>query len=651
MATYFTRWYIEFKDNHVASPATWRVDLLDSEGNAPTEPYKLIADAEPLVTERVDTSEDKFSYIIGKQITVSYKYTGAAEEPLPELFFEATERRFRANVYKNGVLDGVYYIKPDYSQYPDIYPPFTVSLSAVDGLSYLKGIKFNAFQESGLLLYDKITLYDAMMTRGLNQVFDEGTAINVINTLVPNGADPGFHLLFDVSVHTDIFYDFVEGPVTVHDMLTAFCKAFKARIVTDENQIWFIRMQDMNYAPYFADRYTDSDTVATVSLPGFLRSVGPSLSADAIPINLSGLIRMIPAVKEANFQVNYKGINRLLNFEWATFDGEDFQDWIRQPIEGSQLTVSRTGAGSINDPYKLFIPYPQAANDIEQESEIGIVQTGDIFDLELRYRFANVRQFRISISVIINNTGGTAFRLLSDGSWTFGNDLAGLLPIVRSGKKREGTFKIKSIPIPLQVPGMSGPLSGPFGLRVEIFQPTTPDELEPLEPDGVEIWPIKLGVISLPSKGRHLRITNTSDFSLVREAESFSFIDTGEEGVSNTLFTGPGLTPEDGGWESPKPDVNPGDIERLMAISVIDQYQRSVYSWEGQLYSNALNFYNMLALSYRPGKIYMQMSDKYNNRTCEHAILMMEVFEEGLTLPPPNERYIYSEWDIEEEND
>lgn len=651
MATYFTRYYIEFLDNHVVNPATWRVDILDSQGNAPTEPYKLIGAANPLITERINDEDDKFTPIIGKQITISYEYTGNPNEPLPSLFFEADERRFRANVYKNGVLDGVYYIKPDFSEYPDMFPPFTCSLVAVDGFSYLKGTLLNVWDDTGLLDYEKKTLYDIIMTRGLNQIFDAGTVISVMNTLTPNSAPPGYHLLFDTAVHLDIFYDFVEGPASVHDVLLAFCKAFKARIVTDQNQIWFIRVQDLNYSPYTIDRYTDESTVETIELTDFVMELAHNTSGDGIPLGISGNIRMLPAVKEANFAVNYKGINQIENFQWELFDGSDYEGWERPEIVGSQITVSRTGIGTIDDPYKLFIPFPQSSNDIQQESEIGIAKTGDIFDFEMSYRFANVNQFRISISAITDNVGGAAFRLLQDGTWTYGNDPAGLLAVVRSSNKRTGSLKIKSNPIPLQVPGGAAAEDGPFGYRIEIFTPSNPEEREPLEPDGVEIYPLKLGIISISSKGRHLRIRNTANFSRQRDQEQFTFLDTGEDGLSNSLFIGPSFEPEDGGWESPKPGVNPGDIERFMAISVIDQYQRSVNSWEGQVYSNAFNFYNVVTISHILGKVWMMLRDRYNNRTCEHDLTLVEVFAERPTQAPPNELFTISEWDIEEEKD
>lgn len=631
MATYFNKYYFEFQDIHVTSPAMWRVDIMDSQGAAPTEPYLLVAATNPLITERIDTSDDKFSHIIGRQVTVSYVYTGNPNEPLPDEFFEADERRYRIEVRKNGVLDGVYYVKPDFSQYPDAVPNFVVQLKAIDGLGYTKGTKFNAYAPSGLLHYQKIPLYEALVTRSLSLIFDTGTPINVLQSLVPNGASPGDHLLFDSCIHTDIFYDFVEGPKSVYDVLISICKAFNARIITEQNQIWIIRVQDLNYTSYTVDQYLSDTIVNTITLPDFVRTAGPNASFDSIPINKSAQFIMLPAVKKAEFEVDYKGINQVLNYDWTLWDGTSFTDWEVETNPVTKLIIGRTGAGTIKNPYKLFIPYPQisTATDIQQEKPIGEIFLGDVFDFEMRYIFTNVNSFTISICVTNNDSGGVSYRLLQDGSWTFGNDLAGLLTIGRSGKKREGTLKIKSEPIPVRAPGSSGDSPGPFGFRIEIFKPFGPEVKEPGEPDGVEIYPIKLGIISIPSKGRHITITNAANFSQVKEVEKFTFIDTGEDGVSNTIYTGPSQTPEDGGWISPKPGVNPGDIERHMAIGVIDQYQRSVNSWQGSLYSNSLAFYNVIKLDHKPDKVYMQAADRYNNRDCTHDVTLVEVFQEG----------------------
>ncbi|WP_343702689.1 hypothetical protein [Chitinophaga sp.] len=646
MATYFRKYYIEFKDRHIIQPATWRVDIMDSQGEVPSEPFRLIASDNPLITERLETDDNKANYIIGRQITLAYEYTGSPNEPLPEDFFESDERRWRVEVRKNGVLDGVYYIRPDYSQRTVKYPPITVTLKAVDGLSYAKAVPFSMADESGLLLYDKISSYEAIMTRALGLILDAGTPLNVICSLTPENMEPGKQLFNGTFIHTDIFYDFVKGASTVHEVLTAYCKAFYARCFIAHNQVWFVRMQDLTGDTFTAEQYAAEGAVTDVALPGFVRTAGPDPALyDGLPIDEDPELVMVPAIKKQEHEVQYKGINRLLNYDWHAWDGSAFDNWTVEPT--FPLIVGRTGAGTQDNPYKLFIPYPQlpTATDIQQQQPVGGIFLGDTFDLELKYRFTNVKAFRISISVTNNDIGGVSFRLMPDGSWIVGNSLAGLFTVTRGGRKREGTLKIKSNPIPIRVEGTANDQTGPFGLRVEFFAPFSPEEMEPGEPAGVEIYPIKLGVYSIPSKGRHLTATNGADFSrVIEEPDKFTFIDTGDDGVSNSIFTGAAKEPVNG-WMSTKPGVAADDIERHMARAHIDQYRRSLYTWDGSLYSNSLEYFNPIELAGLPGKRFMQMRDTYVNITCTHTCSLMEIMEEGSAAVD------IVEYDIEEERD
>lgn len=644
MAAYFQKYYFEFEDTHPILPASWRVDILDSAGSTPSEPFLLEMGPSPLVLERMENEDAEETGPIGWQATIQYMYTAEPNIPLPTEFFDAPERRFKVEVRRNGVMQGTFYVRPDGSQYEDQYAPTVISLTAVDGFSYMKGNVFNAFQESGLLLYDKISLYEAMMTRGMLTVLENNPPINVIQTLYPDNIEPDTRMLFGLFVHTDIFYDFVTGAAPISDVLNAICKAFYANVFTSAGQVWFIRGQDLHGTTFEIDKYTDDETVTTTVDADFVKVIGPTTDLDGVTMKPPPTVTPITAIKKAEFEVTYKGINQVQNFDWALFDGSDFDGWVRQPIVGSQITVEQAGTGTLLDPYKMFIPYPQSSNDIEQESSIGTVNTGDIYEFEMRYRFANVNTFRISISVIIDNTGGTAFRLLRGGTWTFGNDQSGLMTITRDGKKREGTLNIKTLPIPTQVPGMSGPLTGPFGFRIEIFTPSGPDPLEPSEPSGVYIYPIKLGIIGISSLGRHLTITNDADFSKVRDTSNFTFIDTGEDGLSNTIFTGDPLEPAQD-WDSNKPLVQPLDIERHMADSYIDQAPRSPLTWDGNVLSNTIDFHHPIAIANHPTRRFKQIADVYDVKKSEHQMRLREVFEEGTAS------VAYTEYDIEEEEE
>lgn len=645
---YGYKYYFTFKDVHATSPITWRVDILDNEGVIPSEPFLLTASVNPLITERIETSEQKDTYVIGRQVTISYEYTGEPNIPLPKEFFEASERRFRVEVRKNGVLDGVYYVKPDFCEYDEKYPPFTVQLKAVDGLGYANAVPFNIYGNTGLLEYSKIDLYEAIMTRALLLVLDPDTKINVLNSLYPTNIPDGVKLLFGTFVHTDMFFDFVKGASTVHDVITAFAKSMYSRCYICNNEVWFLRTQDLISDNIVVDQYTSGSAVDEVSVPSFILSVGNNPAMyDAARIDNVPRIRMIPAIKRAEFEAEYKSINRLSNFDWSQWDGVNFADWDRFEQSGNPISISRVGSGTIDDPYRFYFPLnqPPGSPSIIQQTALNEVFAGDILEVSFRYRLTNAKRFYIRVRV--GDSSERYFTLDEGGSWiyTFGTT-PGRLFIGRSGKKREGTFSIKSLPIPTEITeSVNFPSSNNY-IEITIGPP-----LEEIFDDGpltpaLEVWPIKVGAIPMESKGRHITVVNEDDYSQEKDVIPFRFIDTGAIGLSNTLFIGNSSSSDPAeSWDSGKTGVEPADIERHMARAHIDQYPRSITSWEGSLYSNSIEFFNLIRLDTMPDKLFMQMSDKYNNMACTHDILLMELFAEG------NASVEFSEYDVEEVTD
>lgn len=640
MATYFNKYYFEFQDNHVTNPITWRVDIMDSEGSVPTDPFLLTMSATPLLTERIDTNDSKDTYIIGRQITISYEYDGNPNIPLPLEFFEATERRFRVEVRRNGIIDGVYFIKPDFCEYADQYPPFTIQLKAVDGFSYAQGILFNPFEVDGSLHYEIIDLYETIMTRALLLIVDPGTIINVVNTLFPENIGPTIRTLFRLFIHTDIFYDFVKGAVSVHDVLTAFCKSFYARCYMSQGQLWFIRTQDLTNNALTGDQYIDDTVVNNLNITNFVLTGGPDPSSyDVMPVDEIPNIRMIPAIKKAEFEVQYKSINQLVNFDWSIFNGTDFSGWTR----AAGIVVGRSGTGTVIDPYMLNIPLNQLVGGFKflQQLQDNVVNPGDILEISFRFEFFNCKSWSFFARIGTIISPGQRYYLDSGGNWIYDAPTFTAIEVGRSGKKTVGSFTLKSLPVPSTFPDNSPvPLSD---LQISLLAPR-----DAITDDGpgdpyIKIGAIKVGIIAVASQGRHIVITNQADFTQTKETEDFSFIDTGENGLSNTIFVldGSNFVPAEN-WDNDKMGVIPADIERHMAKAHIDQYPRSIATWEGSLYSNNMEFYNVIEFAHLPGKRWMQLSDKYNNRTCTHQVLLTEVFAEA------NSSVDYLEYDIED---
>lgn len=650
---YELKYTFSFKDRHTVTPATWRVDILDGE-EAAGSVYTLVPSGDPLITERIETDDEKATYIIGRQITFSYEYTGVPNEPLPELFFEANERRWRVEVYRNNILDGVYYVKPDFSSRQWKAAPYTITLKAVDGLSYAKGVKFKAYDDDGTLHYGKITSYEAIMTRALSQIIDPGTPINVLCSLFPSNIEAGKRLLNGTFIHTDIFFDFVTGAATVHEVLTALCKGFYARCFIARGQVWFVRMQDLTSDTFTVERYADENSVADVDAPEMLATAGPSVGLyDAVPVDDYPELPMVAALKKATFETNYKGINRLGNFTWEQFDGTDFTWWIRSL---GTPAMQRGGDGTAERPYFAIIPFSDnVLHNISQGQLDGspdiFVEPGQIIDLELKYIFANTKTFAYLINLDSEDPDYFGWTMDSGGGWV--EDRQGIEStsrqlVSRSSRKRDGSLKVKSLPIPAPKPdgSPSGPAPTRYKMSVHFFTPfEVSDTSDGPFIQAVWLYPPKVGVINVNSKGRAVVVTNQAQFSRVKdEAQPFMFIDTGDEGSSNSIFTGADQEPVDN-WESIKPGIAPDDIERHMARAHIDQYRRSLQSWEGALYSNTLEYYSVIEFPLLPGKRFMQLRDTYNNLTCTHECSLIEIMEEG------SAQVDILEYDIEEERE
>src|SRR5690606_24959817 len=137
---------------------------------------------------------------------------------------------------------------------------------------------------------------------------------------------------------------------------------------------------------YTIDQYVSSTVVNTITLPDFIRTAGGDTTFDSIPINRSGNFLMLPAVKKAPFEVAYQGINQLQNFEWVEWDGSDFDDWLRETVIGEQIQLQRNGSGTLEDPYKAFMPYPNSSNAFRfwQVVPVGTVELGDIIELQVK---------------------------------------------------------------------------------------------------------------------------------------------------------------------------------------------------------------------------------------------------------------------------
>ncbi|SKA29746.1 hypothetical protein SAMN04488128_103167 [Chitinophaga eiseniae] len=648
---YFHTHTLSFIDNHEIHPVAWRADIWDDEANGGATPIILTPSAEPLVLERVDTSDDKATIIIGQQATLQYEFTGAPDEPLPAHFFDVDERRFRIDVYRADVLYGRYYVKPDSCTYEYKAPPYTVTLTAVDGLSFTKGVKWDAYKGTGLIDYRWMDLYDVLITRGLMQVMEDDMEVNVINTLRPENIGIGGSFLNDLYVHSDMFFDFAKGPDDVYTVLEKVCKQFYLRLFIAQNKIWIIRMPDLLRPAITAENYI-LGIKNIITLQTARRTIGVSRAAkDATPVDDFANIIMFPAIKKVELSLDYRSLNRLANFDWSVYHdfpgvGTQFQDWPGMIAPD----VQQHGSGTKEDPYTAFLQYNSASpgedfiinffGGVFVPPEVGSPRPGDIIQLSFKYKFRNVDAFKIRV-VLAGPNPGQRLYLSSSGDWTYGP--VADIDIRRSGRKQIGSLEIKSVPIPTKIGEFE--TSSQLELQTSIYTPTDPNTLDaPDSAQGVEIYPIKIGIIPMSSVGRKIIDTNNGRFSKPLEDEKFYFMDTGLNGLANTISVSDTGVPSEK-WASETVPADKLDVEQHLADSIIDQYARPVYGWEGNLYSNTIEFWHIFSFDYLFGRQFVQTTDRYIVKTCTHVTNLQEV------LPENGADTTYTEFDIEDSND
>lgn len=642
---YILKYHIEFVDLHFSTPATWRIEIWPREGSPVVNPQVLIPAEAPLVLEYMNTDESKRSWIVGRKATIRYVYSGESGVPSPAEFFDRDERYHQVRIYKNNRLDGIYYIKPDSSRRSYAFPPYEVELAAVDGLAFAKGTNFDIYH-GGKVRYDHVTLHETLVTRSLNKAVGYPVAMGMVNTLRPENLPVGSRLLTGMSAHTDMFYDFVDGPIPIYEVLEGLCKSFYARLFLAAGQAWFIRTPDLYQDSISADQYEPDGTGTLAPIPGMLKRIGPNPNnAHGVPIRGNADLNRVPAVKKATFKVSYKAINQLQNYDWNIFSNGDFAYWER---DNPAMIVQRAGSGSLLDPFRLFIPYPQPPSTtmhIQQYTPENSVSQGDIVSVSFRYKWGNTTSFKIIIKagILGPGTGGAEYWTLDQsGDWKYTEGVEpGYITVSRSGKKQEGSFEIKSKPIPYLI---NRPFP-PGRVRIQIMPadpppPLNPGDppLDPGEPDGISVYLIKLGISPLSATGRELTITNNAEYSHVQDKDEFKFIDTGVKTLSNTLFVGDVPARN---WGSSKPGITPRDIEQHMAQANVDEYAKSIETFESNVYSNSIEFYNIFTVDGLQGR-FMPLRDKYDVRKCEHALLLEEI------LPEQGANTTYQEKDTDE---
>jgi len=443
----------------------------------------------------------------------------------------------------------------------------------------------------------------------------------------------------------------VNGPLSCFEVLDMICKTFGLQIYTDQNIIWIVRLPDMLNAPLSAENY-NSGVMNQIVLQANERSIAYN-SNDAKAVNANARNILFPAIKSVEYDIKYKTINIVENFQWEVFSSGVFDKW----TNNNGVIASRSGNGGLDDPYRLRINYQgdfnisdgKTVSQFYNDNNKLTARIGDVIDFSFKYDLNNVRQGYVSIAVVTPDPElpleYIVLSLDSGGSWndvSFDYGVFGAIPLTRSGTRRSGSIDFRSAPLPRKIGNIEYP-DQEYRIYVGFFAPTDVILTNP-DPGGqyIDIYPVKLGKISGMPTGKNVKSENQGRYSKVVSKSDVWFADTGLSLISNTIAVDASGTPAQN-WFTAQ-DANKQTIQRRTADGVINQYARTIYGWESDVRSNSINYNNTYNIFGKDGKKYIIMQDSYSIRSAEHRTSMQEV------LPDGTAETTYTEVDITDQN-
>lgn len=624
---YTLTYKLTFPDIHSVAPATWEI-LFNKKDGPVVDVINLTGSAEPLTIEWSNSDEDKFSPIIGSKATIGYMYQGLPGEPKPDEFIKCQEDSWLIIINRNGQLYWKGFIKPDNNNYPFLHVPFEFRMNATD---YFQGMKsqYIDLNDPILFLYDYITLAEVINRTLFHAVVYDDAVLRVLTTICPDVVSDSSALFDELYIHTDAFYDFQKGPLTVYECLTMLCQSVGMRMFYAAGSYWMQRISDLDQEQFTVYQLRPNEPVTIETVVNVVRQLGTSAPQnDMYYLDRTQGIVITPALKEQEFNFKLKAINQIKNFDWRTNTQSPFDNW-----EGDSTGFyQRVGIGSAEDPFRLRITKaaPSTFRSIWSRLQVESLQR---CQFQVKGKSVNAAYTKV-IAVLVERGDVAPIRWLdTSGKWqevtggNVGEDEYWHLDYNKKGDN--GTITVTSEPIPV--------ISSVSAMDVLLVIIDT-EKRQGLVPDPGsnfygELYPVFGRIFSNTYTDIEESITNNGTFSLKPALREFFFLDTQDSSLSNTLFyddagTKKALPAKN--WRSMKDASIPlRDLDEHLAYSYLDAMQEAIYNIESDVFANALEFHNVVKCSDMPGVQFMVVRDKYSVRNCKHSLMIPEVKKEG----------------------
>lgn len=233
---YFTSFYGTADKRTVADPDLFEMRILELDGvDAPEE---LEASEFPAVINYQNSSDNKLLPLRGSWLDLNLL---ATENFQLENLYTENERNWLVQVDRNGDRIGNWFIIPDGCQEQFYFPPYVVTVNAVDGLGLLKNLSF--VQNTGDIWVGKMTWIEVIYAC-LNRVgipdMDIYTCVNIYPTGVTQGdaIDP----LGITYINSERYFkDDGVTPMNCQEVLESVLQEWTACIIQSEGHWWIYR--------------------------------------------------------------------------------------------------------------------------------------------------------------------------------------------------------------------------------------------------------------------------------------------------------------------------------------------------------------------------------------------------------------------------
>jgi hypothetical protein len=261
MASWYVKYRTEFKDN---SALDWKIDIqeyLNSDPGITT----LTATGDPLTIQYFSDSDDFNEPIRPSKAIINIE--ASTDFSLIDLYSDE-DLHFKVIIYKGAAGTDIYWqgfvITGEYSE-PYNCPPLPVSITAHDGLNYLKNILF----ADSINITDKvetITYYNGH--RSETQIIIDILAkvsitgfteyVNIYETLMADSVDDS--PLEQVTIDTDVFQDFY-----CWDVLKEIVKKYNAVMIQKAGSITIYRPIELTAATVYGRIFTTASAKSSTS--------------------------------------------------------------------------------------------------------------------------------------------------------------------------------------------------------------------------------------------------------------------------------------------------------------------------------------------------------------------------------------------------